>query len=141
MLNELNLPENKAIILFDGVCNFCNNTVNSIIKQDKNDLFRFVALQSTKGMEICKYLGIDRSKTDSIVLFMPGEAYYIKSEAALKIANKLGGFYLFLNLFSLLPRNITDIVYDYIAKNRYKWFGKKDQCMMPDAQVREKFLD
>lgn len=141
MLNELNLTENKAIILFDGVCNFCNNTVNSIIKQDKNDLFRFVALQSTKGMEICKYLGIDRSKTDSIVLFMPGEAYYIKSEAALKIASKLGGLYLFLNLFSLLPRNITDIVYDYIAKNRYKWFGKKDQCMMPDAQVREKFLD
>jgi predicted DCC family thiol-disulfide oxidoreductase YuxK len=141
MLSELNLPENKAIILFDGVCNFCNDTVNTIIKEDKKDYFRFVALQSTKGEEICKYLGIDRSKTDSIVLFMPGEAYYIKSQAAFKIARKLGGLFIFIGPLSLIPSSMSDFIYDFIAKNRYRWFGKKDQCMIPNAHVQEKFLD
>ena len=141
MENQLNLPKDKTFILFDGVCNFCNDTVNTIIQKDKTDQFRFIALQSSKGVELCKYLGIDQTQTDSIVLFIPGEAYFIKSQAALKIAKKLGGFYILLSPLQLIPTSISNFVYDYIAKNRYKWFGKKDQCMIPDAQIRERFLE
>jgi predicted DCC family thiol-disulfide oxidoreductase YuxK len=85
-----NLPPNKKIILFDGVCNLCNSAVQFIIKHDKKDVFRFVALQSELGKEILAYIGIDTKNIDSIVLYEPGVAYYYKSDAALQIANSLG---------------------------------------------------
>ena len=136
----MNLPENKKIILFDGVCNLCDNTVQFIIKHDKKDIFRFVALQSDLGQEIIKHIGIDTAKTDSIILYEPGHAYYYKAQAALNIANNLGGIYSLLNIFSILPNGITNNIYDYIAKNRYKWFGKKDACMIPTPELKSKFL-
>lgn len=133
--------ENKKIILFDGVCNLCNSAVQFIIKHDKKDIFRFVALQSDLGKEICSYIGIDPKITDSIILYEPGIAYYHKSEAAFKIASQLGGFYGFLAIFNILPKRINDSIYDYIAENRYKWYGKKKQCMIPSAELKDKFLD
>jgi predicted DCC family thiol-disulfide oxidoreductase YuxK len=135
-----NLPQDKKIILFDGVCNLCDTTVQFIIKHDKHDIFRFVALQSDLGEKIVSHIGLDRSKTDSIILYQPGHAYYYKADAAFKIASELGSIYSLLNVFSILPKWLTNKVYDYIARNRYKWYGKKDQCMMPTPEMKTKFL-
>ncbi|WP_159780576.1 thiol-disulfide oxidoreductase DCC family protein, partial [Flavobacterium sp. 9AF] len=115
-----NLPKEKQIILFDGICNLCESSVQFIIKRDKKDLFRFVAIQSELGQKIIKHIGIDTSKTDSIILYIPGKAYYYKAEAALEIAKKLNGVYVLLGYLTFIPNNIKNTVYDYIAKNRYK---------------------
>ncbi len=136
----IDLPKDKKIILFDGVCNLCDSSIQFIIRHDKNDIFRFVALQSDLGQEITKYIGVDITKTDSIILYESGKAYYYKAEAALKIAKELGGIYTIISWFSILPKSISNIVYDYIAKNRYKWYGKKDACMIPTPELKAKFL-
>ncbi|MDI5888641.1 thiol-disulfide oxidoreductase DCC family protein [Flavobacterium yafengii] len=136
-----NLPKNKKIILFDGVCNLCDSAVQRIIKHDAKDVFRFVALQSDLGQKIIKHLGIDTQKTDSIILYQPGFAYYYKSEAALEIAKHLGGVFYFASLFSILPTSFSNHIYDYIAKNRYKWYGKKETCLIPTKELQAKFLD
>ncbi|MEC4113796.1 thiol-disulfide oxidoreductase DCC family protein [Myroides pelagicus] len=136
----LDIPRNKKIVLFDGVCNLCDHTVNKIIKADKLDQFRFVSLDSEKGIQILNHIGVDRAKIDSIVLYEPGIAYYIKSRAALQIASKLGGIYSVLGIFAILPTGLADYIYDYIAKNRYKWYGKKETCLIPTAEVKDKFL-
>ncbi|MBE0391745.1 thiol-disulfide oxidoreductase DCC family protein [Flavobacterium sp. PL002] len=135
------LPENKKIVLFDGVCNLCDSAVQFIIKNDKNDIFRFASLQSEIGQEICKHIGIDVSKMDSIILYEPGIAYYYKSEAALNIASDLGGAISLLSVFKVLPSGFSNVVYDFIARNRYKWYGKKESCMVPTADLKSKFLD
>ncbi len=135
-----NLPRDKKIILFDGVCNLCDTTVQYIIKHDKNDVFRFVALQSDLGQQIVKYIGVDTNKTDSIILYQPGHSYYYKAEAAMKIAKELGGAVSLLHLFTFLPKWISNGVYDYVAKNRYKWYGKKNECMLPTPETKAKFL-
>ena len=134
------LPKDKKIILFDGVCNLCDATVQYLIKRDNKDVFRFVALQSELGEAIINHLGVDRSKTDSIILYEPEKAYYYKAEAAIKIAGAIGGIYKLMNVFSILPKGLNNIVYDYIAKNRYKWYGKKTECMIPTPEMKAKFL-
>ncbi|WPR73264.1 thiol-disulfide oxidoreductase DCC family protein [Flavobacterium sp. NG2] len=135
-----NLQKDKKIILFDGVCNLCDTSVQFILKNDKKDVFRFVALQSELGKEIIQYLGIDTNKTDSIILYEPGNAYYYKSQAALNIASYLGGMIGLLSIFNILPSALSDIAYDYIAKNRYRWYGKKESCMIPTPETKAKFL-
>jgi len=137
----INLPENKKIILFDGVCNLCDASVQFIIKNDKNDVFRFVAIQSALGQQIIKHLGIDTSKTDSIILYEPGIAYYFKAEAALRIAKELKSWHSILYIFIHIPNFIKNGVYDFIAKNRYKWYGKKEACMIPTPELKAKFLE
>jgi len=136
----INLPQDKKIILFDGVCNLCDSSIQFIIKHDKKDIFRFVALQSEIGLEIINHIGIDTTKIDSILLYEPGKAYYYKAQAALKIAKELGGIYTAISWFSILPDFLTNTVYDYIARNRYKWYGKKDACMIPTPELKAKFL-
>jgi predicted DCC family thiol-disulfide oxidoreductase YuxK len=136
----MNLPLNKKIILFDGVCNLCDSTVQFLIKHDKKDIFRFVAIQSEIGQEIISHIGIDTSKTDSIILYEPGHAYYYKAQAALNIATSLGGMYSLMGIFKILPNGLSNMVYDYIARNRYKWYGKKDACMLPTSEMRAKFI-
>ncbi|NJM80759.1 MAG: DUF393 domain-containing protein [Flavobacterium sp.] len=135
-----NLPKDKKIILFDGVCNLCESSVQFIIKRDKKDIFRFVAIQSELGQKIIKHIGIDTPKTDSIILYIPRKAYYYKAEAALLIAKDLSGFYSALSYLSFIPNSIKNAVYDYIAKNRYKWYGKKEFCMIPTPELKAKFL-
>ena len=135
------LPQDKKIILFDGVCNLCDSSVQLINKHDKKDLFRFAAIQSILGQKIIKHIGIDTSKTDSIILYEPGISYHYKAEAALLIAKELSGLYFLLGYFNFIPNAIKNIVYDYIAKNRYKWYGKKEACMLPTPQLKAKFLE
>lgn len=134
------LPKDKKIILFDGVCNLCDATVQYLIKRDNKDVFRFVALQSELGKEIIDYLGVDTSKTDSIILYEPEKAYYYKAEAAIKIASAIGGIYKLMQVFSIFPKGLNNLVYDYVAKNRYKWYGKKSECMIPTPEMKAKFL-
>jgi predicted DCC family thiol-disulfide oxidoreductase YuxK len=136
-----NFPLNKKIILFDGVCNLCNSAVQFIIKHDKGDVFRFVALQSELGQEILAYIGIDAKNIDSIVLYEPGVAYYCKSDAALKITKSLDGLFSMGIIFKIIPTGIRNSLYDYIAKNRYKWYGKKESCMIPTLELKRKFLE
>ncbi len=132
----------KKIILFDGVCNLCNTMVNFVIERDKKDDFRFVALQSETGISILKKIGLYDKNIDSIVLYEPGVAYFYKANAALEIAKSLGGIYSILGyVLNILPDSILNFGYDFIAKNRYKWFGKEDACMIPTAELQSKFLD
>ena len=137
----IDLPKNKKIILFDGVCNLCNNSVIKIIKYDTKNIFLFTALRSDKGKETINLLGIDISKIDSIILYEPGISYEIKSTAALKIMQDFTGIWKLSTVLLLLPEGFRNSIYDYIAKNRYKWFGKKETCMIPTPKLKIKFLD
>ena len=134
-----NLPKDKKIVLFDGVCNYCNDKINFIIKNDKKDVFRFVTLQSETGQKIIKYLGIDNS-IDSIILYEPGYAYFIKSEAVFRIIKHLSSAVKLLLVFNFIPTSIKNVFYDLIAKNRYNWYGKKESCMIPTDDVKRKFI-
>ena len=136
----MELPKHKKIILFDGVCNLCESSVLFVIKYDKKDEFRFVALQSDLGKKILQHIGMDSKHIDSIVLYEPGIAYYYKSQAALEIAKSLGGIFHFGTLFRIIPNGIRNWVYDYVAKNRYVWYGKKELCMIPKPEIQSKFL-
>ena len=130
---------NNKIILFDGVCNLCNGAVTFVIKRDKKNIFKFAALQSEAGVALLSKFKIDTSKIDSIIL-VDGNKFYSKSAAALHIAKHLSGSYPLLYGFMILPKFLRNAVYDYIAKNRYKWFGKKESCMIPSPELAEKFL-
>ena len=134
------LPENKKIIIFDGVCNLCNGAINFIIKRDKKDIFRFVSLQSNLGRQISNKIAVNQQEIDSIILFDPEEGFITKSEAAFKIANHLGIGYKLLSVFKIIPLKLRNNIYDFVAKNRYKWFGKTDACRLPDANSQEKFM-
>ena len=133
--------EGKKIILFDGVCNLCNGAVNFIIKRDKNDVFRYASLQSEIGKKLASEIGVDTSKLDTILLIEPSVAYYHKSTAALHIAKQLSGGYPLLSVFLIFPKILRNWVYDIIAKNRYKWFGKRDNCVIPTPELKALFID
>lgn len=134
------MQENKKIILFDGVCNLCNGAIQFVIKRDKKDMFRYAALQSDIGKKMVSERGIDTSKTDSIILVEPGVAYYTKSDAANEITKHFGGLWPLFSVFQWIPKPFRNWIYDFIARNRYKWFGRKDQCMIPTPELRAKFL-
>ena len=136
----LDLPKNKKIILFDGVCNLCDKAVQFVIEHDKKDIFRFVSLQSELGQQILKHIGVNPTNVDSVILYQPGVAYYYKSSAALEIARSLGGFFHLGTIFKLIPTEIRNRLYDYVAKNRYKWYGKKESCLLTSTQNINKFL-
>ena len=137
----IDLPKNKHIVLFDGVCNLCDASVQFIIRHDKNDVFRYATLQRVTGTEIQRIHNIDTSKLDSIILYTPEMEVFYKSTAALKIAKKLKFPISILSVGLLLPRFIRDKIYNYIAKNRYQWYGKKEECMIPTPELKSKFLD
>ena len=129
----------NRIILFDGVCNLCNQSVQFIIKRDKNTSFKFASLQGNTGGKLIKQYQIDE-RVESIVL-IENNKYYIKSSAAIRICLHLSGFWKLFALFLIIPKFIRDFFYDIIAKNRYRWFGKLDHCMLPTQNLKDKFLD
>jgi predicted DCC family thiol-disulfide oxidoreductase YuxK len=135
------LPKHKQLILFDGVCNLCNSSINYVIKYDKKDVFMFAPLQGEAGKQIIQKFHLDTSKTDSILLYSEEKGLQIKSSAALAIASKLGFPRNLLTIFYIIPPFIRNWVYDYIAKNRYKWYGKKEACMIPTPELQAKFLN
>jgi predicted DCC family thiol-disulfide oxidoreductase YuxK len=136
----LDLPIGKKIILFDGLCNLCEASVQFVIKHDNSDQFRFVALQSDLGQKIIAHIGINLKNIDSVVLYEPGVAYYYKSNAALQVAKNLGGLFHLGTVFRIIPTTLRNALYDYVAKNRYSWYGKKQNCMIPTEELKSKFL-
>ncbi|MEZ5426354.1 MAG: thiol-disulfide oxidoreductase DCC family protein [Pyrinomonadaceae bacterium] len=129
----------SAIVLFDGVCNFCNDWVNFIIERDRKDHFKFAPLQSDTARRFLEEHNVDPEETDSVVV-IENEKAYTYSTAALRITRGLGGLWAVFYALIIVPKPIRDAVYKWIAGNRYKWFGKKEACMIPTPEVREKFL-
>lgn len=129
----------KSIILFDGICNLCNSSVNFIIKNDAKEHFLFASLQSDAAKEILLHLPSNNLNLNSIVLIENGN-FYEKSTAALRISKHLNGGYKALYAFIIVPKLIRDWVYNLIAKNRYKWFGKKEHCMIPTEELQYRFI-
>ncbi len=125
------------IILFDGICNFCSASVLFIIKRDPKGQFRFAALQSDFSKDL---IGVADLTMDTLLLVEDGVVYK-ESTAALHIARKLRGGWKLLYGFIILPRFIRDPIYRLISRNRYQWFGKKDECMVPTPELRARFLD
>ncbi|WP_299099838.1 thiol-disulfide oxidoreductase DCC family protein [uncultured Winogradskyella sp.] len=136
------ITNNKQLILFDGVCNLCNSSVLYVIKRDSKNNFLFAPLESKIGTEIIKKFNIDTEKTDSILLYNPvKDKLTYKSTAALLIASRLGLPTNLISIFLIVPAFIRNWVYNYIAKNRYKWYGKKESCMIPTPELKSKFID
>ena len=135
------VPKHKKLILFDGVCNLCNSSVQYVIKRDKKEHFLFTALQSETGKQILDQYKIDTTKIDSILLYTPEKGIDYKSTAALKIAISLSFPENLMAIFFIVPTFIRNWVYDFIAKNRYKWYGKKESCMIPTPELKSRFLE
>ncbi|MFI5453792.1 thiol-disulfide oxidoreductase DCC family protein [Pedobacter sp. UC225_61] len=128
------------IIFFDGICNLCNGAVQFTIKRDHKNIFHFASLQSEYATEKIALFNIAPENLDSFILLENGKVYQ-RSTAALRVVRKLNGLWPLLYGFIIIPRFIRDAVYNYIAKNRYKWFGKQESCWMPTLELKEKFLD
>ena len=136
----MELPQDKQLVLFDGICNLCNASVQYIIKHDKKDKFRFTPIQSEVGQFVIKNHQIDIINTDSIILYSQKKEIYYKSSAALRIASYLCFPRNIWTIFLIVPAFIRDLVYDIIAKKRYKWFGKRETCMIPTPEIESKFI-
>ena len=132
-----NIPQ--PLLFFDGVCNLCNSSVQFVIKNDKKQQFLFASLQSDAAKEILLQFGETNLNLDSIIL-ITDDKIHSKSSAILKIFKLLGGLYTLAIIFYIIPRFIRDKVYDFVAKNRYKWYGKKDSCMIPTTEFKNRFL-
>lgn len=130
----------KAIIIFDGVCNFCNSSINFIIEQDHRERFSFATTQSQYGIRVLNDLGIDPSDPTTFV-YIDNNDVYLKSDAALEIAKHLQRPWCFLSWLKYSPKCIRDFMYSLIAKHRYKILGKRDSCMVPCIELRERFFD
>ena len=131
---------NKPLILFDGVCNLCNRSVQFIIKRDTKKQFLFASLQSDAAKNILLQHNLKNYDPDTILLIEDAQLYQ-KSTAALRIARKLDGPWRLLYLLIFVPRFIRDYFYVIVANNRYRWFGKRDSCMVPGAALKERFLN
>jgi len=134
------MTENDPILLFDGVCNLCNSSVQFILKRNKKGNIRFASLQSEFASNALKNSNLPPNYLNSLVLLENGNTY-VKSDAALRLSKNLSGLWRFGSIFLIVPKFIRNAVYDLIAKYRYNWFGKKDVCWVPDQKWRNRFLD
>jgi len=129
-----------SIILFDGVCNLCNGAVQFVIKRDNKNQFLFASLQSEEGKQILENHNFPLNKRDSFLLVEDGKVYE-RSTAALRVLKNLSRLWSLLYGFIIVPKSIRDSVYNWIAKNRYQWFGRKDECMISTPELKTKFLN
>jgi predicted DCC family thiol-disulfide oxidoreductase YuxK len=136
----MNKDVSKKIVLFDGVCNLCSNSVQFILKRDKKNQFLFGSLQGNAGQEYLAKFNLPANTFNSFML-VEEDTLYTKSTGALRMLKHLGGSWSLLYAFIIVPRFVRDAVYDWIAGNRYKWFGKKDECWIPTPALKAKFLE
>jgi predicted DCC family thiol-disulfide oxidoreductase YuxK len=129
-----------AVVLFDGTCNFCDASVDFIIDRDPKGYFRFAPLQSTAARPFLERCNLAPEHLDNIVLFEDGVCY-VRSAAALRIVRRMSGLWPLLCAFAIVPRPFRDALYDWFARNRYRWFGKREACRIPSPEVRGRFLD
>lgn len=132
-------PTQYPVILFDGECNLCNGAVQFVIRHDKKHIFRFAALQSVFGQTLKQTHSIPAS-LDSFLL-LDNNKLYSQSAAALRVTKRLNGLWPVLYAFIIIPPFIRNGIYNFIARNRYKWFGKRDHCMIPTAELKSLFID
>lgn len=128
------------IILFDGVCNLCSNSVQFIIERDPNKRYKFASLQSRFGQEVLKKLELDPMQLQSIIV-LKGNNVYQQSDAALEIAKNLSGAWPLFYVFKIIPRFLRDPLYNIVARYRYAWFGKMDACWLPTPQLKSRFIE
>ncbi|GIV36165.1 MAG: thiol-disulfide oxidoreductase [Cyclobacteriaceae bacterium] len=133
-------PPAPVVVLFDGYCNLCTTSVQFIIKHDRKKIFRFASLQSAAGRTLLQTFNVPQTKAGSVVL-IAGARAYTESTAALHIARRLSGLWPFLFVFMVVPPFIRDAVYRFVARNRFRWFGKRSSCWIPDDGLRARFLD
>jgi predicted DCC family thiol-disulfide oxidoreductase YuxK len=133
------MANDHPIVLFDGVCNLCNRSIQLIIPRDPEGRFRFASLQSDLGRELRARLGIDPRAVDSVIL-VEGDRWYQESDAALRIARGMGGAWRWLWALRLVPPFLRDGAYRTIARNRYRWFGRQETCWLPTPELRGRFL-
>ncbi|WP_226036848.1 thiol-disulfide oxidoreductase DCC family protein [Aquibacillus saliphilus] len=129
----------SSVILFDGMCNLCNGSVQFIINRDPSGHFKFASLQSEIGKQLVNKHGIPET-IDSFIVIENGKVYY-KSSAALRVSRNLKGLWKLASVFRLIPRPLRDAIYRIVARNRYKWFGKRDECMIPTPKNKKRFLE
>jgi predicted DCC family thiol-disulfide oxidoreductase YuxK len=130
----------KGIVLYDGPCKLCNDAVYFLLKRDAQAYFLFGSLQSKVAQNFLKEKGIDTSKTDSLV-FVTATDVWMRSNAVLHICAALKGAWSWFGIFRYIPESVRDSLYDFIAKNRYRWFGKSDSCPSPNPLFKERFID
>lgn len=133
------MTDNNSVILFDGVCNLCNTSIDFILKRDKKNRFLVGALQEETGKRLLSKFEINSEYLDSLVLIEDGQIHF-RSTAALKIAKNLSGLWPLFYGFIILPQSMRDGIYDWIGRNRYRWFGKKNTCRLPTPEEKSKFL-
>lgn len=131
--------DNRHIVIFDGVCNFCNSAVNFIIKRDPDGIFAFTPMQSDLAHELTERFKVQNVSVDTFVL-IKNDQCYVFSDAALEIAKDLKGLWFLFNVVKIVPRPIRDAAYKLLARNRYKLFGKTDTCMVPSEEVKSRFV-
>lgn len=129
----------EKIILFDGVCNLCNSTVQKVIENDAKNQFKFASLQSEFGQKFLEKNKLSKDEFNSMIL-VDGEKFYTRSDAALRIGKELKGLYKLSGLLFAFPKFIRNPVYDFVSRNRYKWFGKQESCWLPTPELKEKFI-
>ena len=129
----------QPIIIFDGVCNLCEYSVQFIVKHDRQARFKFVSAQSERGKVLQRIYGVDTLQ-DGTVILLKGDQVYVKSDAAVEIAKDLDGLWRFLYYVKFILKPARDFIYSIISKNRYRWFGKKNECLLPDNNIKERFL-
>ncbi len=132
--------DNKTIVLFDGVCMLCSKIVRFIINYDKKDTFRFTAIQGEPGKNLAGDLNNPAGDPGTVILIEKGK-YYYRSAAVLRIFKKLPGGWSLLYALIIIPAPVRDFFYKFVAKKRYGWFGRYDECLIPDDSIREKFID
>lgn len=132
--------ETSKIILFDGVCNLCNSSVQKVIKNDSKNIFKFASLQSHFGQRFLNENQLNSEEFDSIIL-IDGDQFYTSSDAALRIGKELKGIYKISSFLLWIPKFIRDGVYRIISKNRYRWFGKQNTCWIPTKELQDKFIE
>ncbi|MFK5878541.1 MAG: DCC1-like thiol-disulfide oxidoreductase family protein [Flavobacteriaceae bacterium] len=133
-----NIPY-QPLLFFDGVCNLCNSSVKTIVKKDHHQKFKYASIQSDAAKEILLQFDDYNSEIDSIILLNQNQLFY-KSSAILRVCKILGSWYNFLLIFWIIPKPIRNWMYDFVAKNRYRWFGKRESCMLPSEELKERFL-
>jgi predicted DCC family thiol-disulfide oxidoreductase YuxK len=129
----------RPLIIFDGVCNLCEYSLLFIVKNDRQARFKFVSAQSERGKELQRLHGVDTLK-DGTVILLKNDQVYVKSDAAVEIAKDLDGLWRLLYVFKFIPKPVRDLVYSIISKNRYRLFGQKNECMLPDKNIKDRFI-
>lgn len=134
------IDKTNPIVLFDGVCHFCNSSVQFLIRRDKNAVIQFAPLQSIQAKELIRATGYTGEIPDGVAL-IDGNKIYFESDAALKSLHYLGRGWKIVSYLKLIPKPIRQGVYRMIARNRYKWFGKYDTCVIPKLEWKSRFID